>query len=68
MHDVSLGDIVLLNRADGTQTPSIIVQLYSQDSAVLYNFSPGGSGGSPDPTPRGTAVGQWEPRPSGGGE
>lgn len=63
LEKVYLGDIVLRNQTDGTQTPSIIVRLDSQTSAVLYDFSVGGSGGSADPVERGTQPGQWQPRP-----
>lgn len=62
MEEVQVGDIVLLNQADGTRTPSIIVALIDQQNAVLYNFGPGGSGGSSNPIQRGTSAGQWEPR------
>lgn len=63
LEKVYLGDIVLLNQADGTQTPSIIVRLDSQTSAVLYDFGVGGSGGSSEPIERGTQIGEWQPRP-----
>lgn len=62
MKQIQLGDIVLRNQADGTQTPSIIVRLDSQESAVLYDFGIGGSGGSSEPIARGTEPGQWQPR------
>lgn len=61
--EVTLGDIVLLNQADGTQVPAIIVRLDSQESAVLDVFGIGGVGGSSSPVQRGDQAGQWQLRP-----
>lgn len=59
---VEVGDIVLRHQADGTQTPSIIVQVVDQDHVILYDFGVGGSGGTPDIIERGTQPGQWQTR------
>ncbi|HLI06699.1 MAG TPA: hypothetical protein VKV40_09035 [Ktedonobacteraceae bacterium] len=63
MQQVEIGDIVLVNQADGTQLPVIVVKVISQTSVIVYSFSIGGSGGSATPIDRGDQPGQWQPKP-----
>jgi hypothetical protein len=63
MQQVEIGDIVLVNQADGTQLPAIVVKVISQTSVIVYSFSIGGSGGSSTPIDRGDQPEQWQPKP-----
>lgn len=63
MQTVELGDIVLVNNGDGTQSPAIVTSIIDQDHVTLDTFGVGGVGGSTIPVQRGTGNGQWQPRP-----
>lgn len=58
-----IGDIVLFRNDDGSQTPSIVVQVVSPTEVQLYHFGIGGSGGTHDVYSRGDSAGQWQPKP-----